>query len=108
MYVIIAECRVQPDHLDDFLAASRDDARGSVRDEPGCLRFDVLQETGDPTRVWLYEVYQDRAAFDHHLTTPHFHRWNELTRDWLSEPMRGATCAPVILTEAIRADAPRG
>ena len=53
------------------------DAKGSVNDEPGCLRFDVIQDAGDPNRIWLYEVYVDEAAFQEHLKAPHFIKWRD-------------------------------
>jgi (4S)-4-hydroxy-5-phosphonooxypentane-2,3-dione isomerase len=51
-------------------------AQDSCAHEPGCRRFDVLVpvETGD--KVFLYEIYDDRAAFDAHLKTPHFDMFN--------------------------------
>ena len=58
------------------------DAQGSVQNEPGCLRFDVIQDSADPNRIWLYEVYVDQAAFKAHLQTPHFIKWRE--RPWQS------------------------
>lgn len=51
-------------------------AVASVRDEPGCRRFDVLEPAGQDDRVVLYEIYDDRAAFDAHLKTPHFATFN--------------------------------
>src|SRR5215475_6616909 len=42
-----------------FMEALLGDARGAVYDEPGCLRFDVLQDAGDPNTIYLYEVYRD-------------------------------------------------
>jgi quinol monooxygenase YgiN len=47
-------------------------AAASVRDEPGCLVFDVLRDRSDPDLVWLYEVYTDEAAFEAHMRTSHF------------------------------------
>jgi autoinducer 2-degrading protein len=102
MYVIFASCRVQPEHLDRFLESMLDDARGSVLDEPGCLRFDVVQDQIDPTRVCLYEIYRDRAAFEAHLQAPHFRRWSETVKDWYAEPMQVHHCASVFLTEDAR------
>jgi quinol monooxygenase YgiN len=56
-----------------FLPLMRANAAASLQNEPGCLRFDVLQpETGDGHEVFLYEVYTDAAAFDLHLASPHF------------------------------------
>jgi quinol monooxygenase YgiN len=37
-----------------------------LRDEPGTLQFDVLRVPGDDTRVMLYELYVDEAAFQVH------------------------------------------
>ena len=99
MFAIIASFRVQPEHVAAFIEASLDDARGSVRDEPGCRRFDVIQGTDDDSRLWFYEVYDDKAAFDYHLTTPHFHRWNEAVKGWLAEPAQASVARTVFLTE---------
>ena len=57
------------------------------------------QEDEDPTKFWLYEVYQNRAAFDHHLTTPHLHRWREAIKDLLTEPLQGSIGQSVFLSE---------
>jgi len=103
MYVIVATCRVMPQHLEAFLEAMLDDARGSVHDEPGCLRFDVVQGREDPTRLCLYEIYRDEAAFRAHLQAPHFLRWSATVKDWYAEPMLVYHCDAVALTEDHRA-----
>jgi quinol monooxygenase YgiN len=50
-------------------------AESSVRDEPGCLRFDVCAVGSDENRFVLYELYTDAAAFEAHKASPHFARW---------------------------------
>jgi autoinducer 2-degrading protein len=82
VFVILAQVQVPEERIEAFITASLDDAQHSVADEPGCSRFDVSQDQSDPTKFWLYEVYDDQAAFDHHLTTPHYHRWSSTVRDW--------------------------
>jgi hypothetical protein len=67
MYVIIAPIQIQEGHKDAFIEAMVKDARNSVNYEPEYLRFDVIQDANDPNRIWLYEVYQDEAAFQAHL-----------------------------------------
>jgi quinol monooxygenase YgiN len=99
MFVIMVAFQVRPERVAAFIEASLDDARGSVRDEAGCLRFDVVQDTEDETRVLFYEVYQDKAAFDQHLTMPHFHRWNETVKDWMAEPAQVTRGQMVFMTE---------
>ena len=75
LFVVIAEFEVKPAHLDDFLALAHDDAQHSVAHEPGCRQFDVVQLQSSPNSVLFYEVYDDRAAFDAHLDTPHLARF---------------------------------
>ncbi|MDI4659352.1 putative quinol monooxygenase [Xanthobacter autotrophicus] len=75
-FVVIAEFDVEPARLADFLAVARDDAAHSVADEPGCRQFEVIVLEGASTVVF-YEVYDDRAAFDAHLETPHLGRFRD-------------------------------
>jgi (4S)-4-hydroxy-5-phosphonooxypentane-2,3-dione isomerase len=50
-----------------------------LRDEPGTVQFEILLPDGDDTKVLLYEVYRDAAAFDVHRNGPSFARWREET-----------------------------
>ena len=70
-FVVIAEFSVAADRRARFLDLVRANAAASVRDEPGCRRFDVLvPEQAGP--VTLYEIYDSPEAFAAHLTMPHF------------------------------------
>ena len=69
-FVIVAEFEVRPEGLERFLELARVDASQSVAKEPGCHQFDVTVDR-ESHRVLLYEVYDDQAAFDAHLETPH-------------------------------------
>ena len=62
MFVIIAPIQIKEGHRDAFVESMIDDAKGSVENEPGCLRFDVIQDGADPNRIWLYEVYVGRSS----------------------------------------------
>ncbi|MDE0186435.1 MAG: putative quinol monooxygenase [Candidatus Poribacteria bacterium] len=90
MYVIIAPIQIKDGHRDAFIEAMLDDAKGSMKNEPGCLRFDVIQDSGDPNRIWLYEVYVDEAAFEAHRQAPHFIKWRNTVEDWRDEGPKGA------------------
>ena len=35
-----------------------------LKDEPGTLQFEVLVPNDDTTKILLYELYRDAAAFD--------------------------------------------
>src|SRR3954470_21381788 len=75
MLAMIVKLRVKPDLRQRFLDAIEVDALGSERDEPGCARFDVLQDANDENLYYFYEVYEDQAALDTHRTMPHFAVW---------------------------------
>ena len=65
-------------------------AEASVRDEPGCLRFDVCSVEGDENRFLLYELYIDADAFAAHKASPHFAEWREIA----GEVVAGQTNTP--------------
>lgn len=78
-FVVLAEFDVPAEHAAEFLRQVQDNAAASVRDEPGCRRFDVLEPEGGVGRITLYEIYDDSAAFEAHLRTPHFARFDTAT-----------------------------
>jgi quinol monooxygenase YgiN len=70
--VILVEFLVKPEFASKFGKLIAANAKASVEREPGCRRFDVLQSPAEPRDFWLYEIYDDEAAFDFHLKTRHF------------------------------------
>jgi (4S)-4-hydroxy-5-phosphonooxypentane-2,3-dione isomerase len=92
MFALVVSLRVKPELRDQFLAAAEDDSTCSVRDEPGCHRFDVLQDNADPNHFYFYEVYDDEAAFEAHGRTPHLARWREASQRVLAEPSDARRC----------------
>ncbi|KQX51327.1 MULTISPECIES: putative quinol monooxygenase [unclassified Ensifer] len=84
-YVVVVDFQIRDGCMDGFLPAMTENAATSLRDEPGCSVFDVCQDPRQPNRVYLYEVYQDRVAFDAHLASPHFQRFNEVSGPWIIE-----------------------
>ncbi len=75
MFSLVVQMTVRPGRREEFLAGMAANAAASVRDEPGCLRFDVCSVDGDENRFLLYELYTDAAAFSAHKTAPHFATW---------------------------------
>lgn len=86
MIVLHVTVQVKPEHAADFLEVVRHDAEHSEKDEPGCLRFDVIQDRDDGNRFYFYEVYRDEAALAAHRETPHFKYYAGKTKDWLAAP----------------------
>jgi autoinducer 2-degrading protein len=94
MQAIWVMIRVKPSERDRFLRAIEVDALGSERDEPGCLRFNVLQDAQDENVYYCYEVFTDEAAMDIHRTTPHFAAWRGVA-DALDGPYEVTRCRTV-------------
>jgi (4S)-4-hydroxy-5-phosphonooxypentane-2,3-dione isomerase len=86
MFALVVSLKVKPDQRDKFLAAAEDDSICSPCDEPGCLRFDVLQDQADENHFFFYEVYRDQAAFQEHGKAPHYARWSAVRDEVLVEP----------------------
>ena len=80
MYVVTVEFDIAPDHLSSFLSLMRENARLSRETEPGCRHFDVAISADAANLVFLYEIYDDRAAFEQHLASGHFRRFDAQTR----------------------------
>jgi (4S)-4-hydroxy-5-phosphonooxypentane-2,3-dione isomerase len=77
MLAMIVKVRIKPEERERFLAGIEDDAICSERDEPGCLRFNVLQDRADENVYYFLEIYRDEAALAAHRETPHYARWME-------------------------------
>ena len=94
MLAIWVKVRIKPDKRQRFLDAIEVDALGSEKDEPGCLRFNVLQDANDENTYYFYEVYKDQAALEAHRNTPHYAVWRGVA-DVLEGPTEPTRCTTV-------------
>jgi (4S)-4-hydroxy-5-phosphonooxypentane-2,3-dione isomerase len=94
MLAMWVKVRIKPEHRKRFLDAIEADALGSERDEPGCLRFNVLQDEKDENVYYFFEVYKDQAALEAHRATPHYAVWRAAA-DSLDGPTEPTRCAPL-------------
>jgi quinol monooxygenase YgiN len=85
MHVVTVTFRLHPGATAAFLPLMRANADTSLGEEPGCHRFDVCTDPDDPLRVFLYELYRDRAAFDAHLTSTHFRDFSTATAHLIAD-----------------------
>ncbi len=85
LFIVHVSVYVKPDRIEAFRAATVENARNSV-EEPGVVRFDVLQQSDDPARFLLVEVYRTQAAAAAHKETAHYLRWRDTVADMMAEP----------------------
>jgi len=85
MLIVHVHVRVKPGCVEAFKAATVENARNSVQ-EPGVARFDVIQQSDDPTRFLLVEVYRTPADADRHKETKHYQVWRDAVAQMMAEP----------------------
>jgi len=88
MIVTIVNVYVKPEYIEDFIKITIENHFGSIK-EPGNLRFDVIQNSEDPTRFVLYEAYDSEDAVAKHKTTSHYLKWRETVADWMAKSREG-------------------
>jgi autoinducer 2-degrading protein len=104
VFSVVVQMQVQPGKGEEFLAEMGENAASSVRDEPGCHRFDVCSVDGDEHRFVLYEHYTDAAAFDAHRASPHFRRWRAVAERVLVPGTQLTTTGSLLVSHAAGRD----
>ena len=92
MYIVHVHVHVKPEFVEAFRRATMENAANSVQ-EPGVARFDVIQETDDPTRFVLVEVYRTPADAGKHKETAHYAKWRDSVAEMMVEPRWGVKYA---------------
>ncbi|MBN7811202.1 antibiotic biosynthesis monooxygenase [Algoriphagus sp. H41] len=75
----IAEIEIHPEHLAAYLEILRVEAEASIRLEPGVVAIFPMSQKESPTTLRLVEIYQNEAAYQSHLQTPHFLHYKTAT-----------------------------
>jgi (4S)-4-hydroxy-5-phosphonooxypentane-2,3-dione isomerase len=80
-FVVTVDFKLKPGVMKRFRALLDRNAIDSCGQEPGCRRFDVMVPEGVSDCIFLYEIYDDGAAFDAHLKSAHFDIFNRESDD---------------------------
>jgi len=82
MFIVTVTFAINQDNVTEFVEIMKKQAYNSLKNEEGCMQFDVCQDPEDARRIFLYEVYIDSDAFDVHLKTDHFLDFDASVRNW--------------------------
>lgn len=85
MHIVHVYIQVKPEQVKAFKKVTIENAQNSIR-ESGIARFDVIQQTDDPTRFILVEVYRTPDDSAKHKETAHYNRWREIAEPMMAEP----------------------
>src|SRR5262245_31846090 len=73
----------RPGKRQELLGFLEWDREESMKRERGTLRFDIFQDPNTKHAFYVYEAYEDAAAFEEHKTQEPFKRWS--SSDFRSE-----------------------
>jgi quinol monooxygenase YgiN len=85
MFAVTVVFRIREESIDAFLPLMIENAKASLKLEPGCRQFDVCSDPARPLEIFLYEIYDNAAAFQVHLDTPHFKRFDAAVAEMIEE-----------------------
>ena len=77
MLAVCVDFEIDLTSLDAFLIIMMKNASDSLANEVGCHQFDVAQDQQNPTKIFLYELYDDAAAFEMHKKASHYLELND-------------------------------
>ena len=79
--VRLAKIKVDPLHLQEYNTALKQQMATAIRVEPGVLTYYAVAGKTDPSSITILEIYADTAAYNLHITTPHFKKYKEAVKD---------------------------
>lgn len=85
MLIVHVHVQVKPECIEAFKEATLANAQASIK-EPGIARFDCVQQTDEPTRFVLVEVYRDKEAPARHKETAHYASWRDTVASMMAQP----------------------
>ena len=72
MIKVTAKQFVQDGKLEEFLAIAKVLVDETNKNDAGCIRYELFQDTEDPSIVTMFEEWEDQASIDKHLSAKHF------------------------------------
>jgi quinol monooxygenase YgiN len=95
-FVRLADLEIAAAHVEAFRTAAAEHALATLGTEAGALALHSAAEKGSPTRVRVFEMYRDEAAYQAHLQTPHFQKFRAATASMIVE-RRLYDAVPILL-----------
>ena len=85
MFVITVDFEIKSEFVNEFRNRVLQQAKDSLNNEEKCLIFDVCFDEKNTNKVFLYEIYQDKYAFDYHLKSDHYLSFDKDVKNWVTK-----------------------
>jgi (4S)-4-hydroxy-5-phosphonooxypentane-2,3-dione isomerase len=83
-YINAVDIDIAPGQIDAYLAALKENGAAAVH-EPGCQEFNITVSPKDPNHVFIFEVYDNEAAFQAHRATDHYKKYAATTKEMVAK-----------------------
>ena len=83
--VRIAKIKVDPQQLDQYYAALKEQMNAAISTEPGVLSYYAVADKKDPSRITILDTYEDTTAYQQHINKVHFKKYKETVKDMVQE-----------------------
>jgi autoinducer 2-degrading protein len=83
-FINAVDLDIVPTEMEKYLVAIKENGAASVQ-EPGCRQFDIMVLASNPNHIFLYEVYDNEAAYQAHRTTDHFKKYAATTANMVAQ-----------------------
>jgi quinol monooxygenase YgiN len=77
----IAKIKVDGSQLEKYKSALQEQMKTAINIEPGVLSYTVVADKNDATVFTILEVYASAAAYQLHISTPHFKKYKESVKE---------------------------
>ena len=81
MLAVCVDFEIDLVSLDAFLTIIEKNVSDSLANEVGCHQFDIAQDLQNPTKIFLYELYDDAAASELHKQASHHLEFNQASSE---------------------------
>lgn len=85
MFMLLVDFTIKLEFSEQFNPVVIKQAQNSLDKEKECHFFEVTRSVEDPNQYTLSEVYTNAAAFEEHLKTEHFLKFDALVKDWVDK-----------------------
>ena len=85
MFVITVDFEIKSEYVNEFRSRVLQQAKDSLDNEEKCLKFDVCFDETNKNKVFLYEIYYNKDAFDYHLRSDHYFNFDNDVKNWVTK-----------------------
>ena len=93
--VRLAKLEIYEEYLEEYLKFASEVGRESVEKEEGVITLFSVQEKDSPCKITILEIYASQAAYEYHITTPHFQRYKQGTLHMVKD-LQLVDCAALV------------